>query len=489
MMTKIVLFFPNLESGAIRLLPASLLHIAAPLVKENYEVRIIDQRLEKDWRGTLLKELKDNPLVVGISALTGKQILHGLEVSKFVKGNCDARVVWGGVHASLLPEQTLKNPYIDFVVIGEGEYAFLNLIKALESHQSYENLPGVGYKKAGRIFYNPQRDFINLDDLPDLPYHLIDIENYVAKISFASGQPGRNLAFYTSRGCPHRCGFCYNKEFNRRRWRGESAERVIERMKKLIADYGITAFEIEDDEFFANPERAQKIAELIIKENLGIEIFTTCRVNYVVRFMDNEYLQLLRRAGFRTLAFGVETGSPRLQELTHKEITNDQVFETIKKLKKADIGSKYYFMVGFPTETLEEMYATTDLIYRMKSLDHNIRISPWRVYTPYPGTDLYELSVRQGWQPPQSLGEWADYSFDAIRMPWLNAELKSIIENVVFLNKYIVLKDKGIARFYAFLLKFYSRWADFRWRNHLFSFLFEKYAVEFVQRIKNKLYP
>ena len=119
--------------------------------------------------------------------------------------------------------------------------------------------------------------------------YLVNIENYIENYSFATGKPGRNIAFYTSRGCPHRCGFCYNKEFNKRKWRGESAEKLVGRMKKMISDYGINAFEIEDDEFFVDMNRAKKVCELILKDKLNIEIFTTCRINYVDQRMDDEF--------------------------------------------------------------------------------------------------------------------------------------------------------------------------------------------------------
>ncbi len=235
-MAKIILFFPKLESKAL-LLPASLLYVAAPLVEKGYEVKIIDQRLEKDWQNLLIKELKDRPLAVGISAKTGKQIFYGLEASRVVKENSKVPVIWGGVHPTLLPEQTLQNPYIDFVVIGEGERTFLNLIQKLEAGDNYEDLDGIGFKKNNQTVCNPPKEFLNLDDLPEIPYQLVDIEKYIAKKSFASGKEARNIAFYTSRGCPHRCAFCYNKEFNKQRWRGESAPRVVERIKEMIAEY------------------------------------------------------------------------------------------------------------------------------------------------------------------------------------------------------------------------------------------------------------
>ncbi len=482
-MSDVVLFFPKLEEKDTVLLPASVLMVAAPLVKVGYKVKIIDQRVDKNWREIVLREIKKEPLVFGISALTGKQILNGLEASKLVKKNSNIPIAWGGVHASLLPKQTLENKYIDFVIIGEGEETFLELTETLKTKSPLENIKGLGYKENDKIFINPQRDFINLDESSEIPYHLIDVEKYVAKKSFATGKPARNIAFYTSRGCPHRCGFCYNKEFNRRKWRGKSAERVVREIKKLIQNYRINAFEIEDDEFFVDVERAGKICELIIKENLNIDIFASCRVNYVADNINDKYLKLLYRAGFRTLAFGVESGSEKILDLIHKDITVNQVFETIRKLKKASISSKYYFMAGFPTETIKDLYKTTDLIQKMKQIA-SLRIPAWRIFTPYPGTDLYELAVKQGWQAPKSLEGWANYDFNTIRMPWVRGREKQVIKNVAFLIRYLEIgRTKGRGIFFK-LAKIYGKIVNWRWKNHFFSFVPEKHFINLLLKIK-----
>lgn len=492
-MSDVILFFPKLEEKDVVLLPASVLMVAAPLVKAGYKVKIIDQRVVRDWKKTLLDEIKKEPLAFGVSALTGKQILNGLKASKLVKENSDIPVVWGGVHPSLLPHQTLENEYIDWVVVGEGEETFLELVEALSKKKSdfdksvevgLQHVKGLGYKDKGKIILNPQRDFVGLDKLSEIPYHLVDVENYIEKKSFATGKPGRDIALYTSRGCPHRCGFCYNKEFNSRRWRGKSAENVVGDMKKLIQDYKIVAFNIEDDEFFVDIERARKICELIIEENLNIEIFTSCRVNYVANNMDDEYLNFLYRAGFRTLAFGVESGSKRILELMHKDITIEQVFETIRKLRNVGINSKYYFMAGFPTGTIKDLYKTTDLIQKMKQLDPQIRIPAWRVFTPYPGTDLYKLAAKEGWQPPKNLEEWASYDFNTVRMPWAKGKKKRIIKNVSFLINYLEMgKTAGQGIFFE-LAKIYGKIVDWRWRNHFFSWIPEKGIILLVLKIK-----
>lgn len=486
-MADVLLFFPKIaKTEESILLPVSLLMVAAPLVNKGFTVKIIDQRVQKNWRESLLTELTKKPLVVGFSVLAGQQILYALEASKIVKERGSSLVVWGGVHASLLPEQTLENKFIDIVVVGEGERPFLDLCERLKNNQNYEHVQGLAYKKEGEFFITPPGEFINLDSLPETPYHLVEIEKYIRPTSFASGRPARNIFFCTSRGCPHNCGFCYNKNFNKRTWRAMSAERVFKEISRFYNQYGIDTFDFEDDEFFVDLERVRKLSELIIENDLKIEIFTSCRLNYLDQ-MDDEYLRLIKRAGFVTLSFGVETGSPRLILLIDKDITINQIFSAIKRLAKIGIDSKYYFMVGFPTEGLEDMYDTTDLIQKMKQMNPGLRIPAWRTYTPYVNTDLLALSFQQGFRLPLSLEDWAKFEYDVVNMPWLDWRARAVIKNVIFLSKYLEI-DKSIGRGFFFkLAQIYSRMVNWRWRHHFFTFVPEKYLIQTALEAKRPI--
>ena len=156
-MAKVVLFYPkleeNIEEGQRILLPMSILTVAAPLAAESVEVKIIDQRVTDNWQNVLMEELKKEPLIVGFSVLTGKQILYALEASKIVKENSKAFVVWGGVHPSLLPEQTLKNEMIDYLIIREGEKSFLELFRSLANKEDISKIKGIAWKDENKNIY------------------------------------------------------------------------------------------------------------------------------------------------------------------------------------------------------------------------------------------------------------------------------------------------------------------------------------------------
>jgi len=474
---KIVLFFPIIEEGQSGILPLSLLLLAAPLVEAGYEVKIIDQRMEADWKEKILAELKEPPLVFGVSAMTGKQILYGLSVSQLVKEKSNSLVVWGGVHPSLSPQKTLENGFVDLVVVGEGEKTFLELVDRLAKGQGYFDLPGIGYKYEGQVKVNPPQDFIDLSRQPEIPYQLIEMEKYVGSQSLASGKKGRDLSVYSSRGCPHRCAFCYNQGYNKRKWRGQSAERLFADIKKLIKKYQLTAISIQDDEFFTDFERVKKFCRLILSEDIKVEFISSCRVDYVCR-MDDDFLRLIHQAGFKILEFGIESGSPEMLKKIKKDITVDQTLRAVAKLKEFGLSGKYCFMSGFPEETMKDVYQTTDLMRKIKKVDPYSRIPCWRIFTPFPGIDLYPVSIKEGWAPPKTLEEWAYYDFQTVKMPWVTRKMERIINNVSYLVQFLGLQDKDLSFWHQLL----GRWVDFRWRYHWFSFVPEKVIIDLIKK-------
>jgi anaerobic magnesium-protoporphyrin IX monomethyl ester cyclase len=179
---RVILVYPNIIKGwqaRPRIaMPMSLLCLATPLMNAGYDAKIIDQRVEPRWESILRQELQKNPLCVGVSSMTGPQLRHALGISKMVKEYGNAPVVWGGIHPSLLPEQTLKNKNIDIVVQGEGEETFFELIQALDGKQPLHTVKGIWYKENDQLKSTRMRSFIDINKQPPPPYHLIDLKNY-----------------------------------------------------------------------------------------------------------------------------------------------------------------------------------------------------------------------------------------------------------------------------------------------------------------------
>jgi len=479
----VILLFPKssfLEKAMKHFyLPLALLNSVIYVEKE-YSVKIIDQRTDNKWKKTLLKELNQNPLCVGITSLTGEQINYALEISKLIKEESNVPTVWGGAHANILPQQTLENPYIDFIIQGEGEIAFYELVKALDKKTPLKNVRGLWYKEKGRIKSNPPPDLIDLNSLPNPPYHLVDVEKYVLRFDNQ-----RMFILETARGCPNRCSFCFVQNTNsQRRWRALTPENTVEKVKLIAEKFKVKGVEFQDLTSFVDLKRMKNVCKLLIKEKVDVFWNTCGRINDVLR-MDSEYLRLLEKANMRRFALGVESGSDRILKMVKKGITTQQVLDASKKLSKTSIPPIYSFIAGFPTETERELRMTADLVMRLLKENPLAKTTIIHCYRPLPGNELFDVSVKHGLKPPKSLEEWSKYTMDWINHPWLSKDMQKKISALNFLSLFLDRKyeeiDDSLVQLFA---KIYKPFARYRVRNYNFNFMIEPYFKKIYVELK-----
>lgn len=414
---KVLLIFPKTGLDIYAQLPLGLLSIASTIV-DDYEVNIIDQRIDKDWAEKVESE-SQNSICVGITSMTGEQISNGLEISKIAKKN----VVWGGVHPTILPEQTLENKHIDFIVVGEGEITFPLLIKALKNQNKLNNIKGVGYKDSYGIHINEPPNNVNLNNLPDLPYYLLDMDKYITKRDGFQ----RCLTLETSRGCPHNCSFCSNPVIHNRKWRSLNVDNIMRKVNYLNNEYNLDGIIFQEDNFFVNIQRVEEFCEKISINNIGWK--SNCRIKYLLD-KDQTFFKMLENAGCKMLQFGVESGSDRILNLLNKGITTDDIIKINKKLANANILCRYNFIIGIPTETEKEIQATLDFIEKLKSENANLDSPFLNIYTPWPGTKLYDLAVKNGFNPPNSLEGWSKFNWNSYNLPWLSEKTSKFLEEI-----------------------------------------------------------
>jgi anaerobic magnesium-protoporphyrin IX monomethyl ester cyclase len=470
-MAHVVLLYPhhgrNREQDHI--LPLSLLHLAAPLVAHGHDATIIDQRVDPDWRATLARALaRPQTVAVGISTMTGPQIAYGLEMAAAVRDSAPGlAIVWGGVHPSLLPDQTARHPLVDVVVVGEGETPFTTLIDAIAESRDWRALPGLCYADGGRVVQNPLPDPPDLDSAPPLPYQLFDLDKYRVT-PLRSSRP--SLPLSTSRGCRFRCAYCYNTQFSLRKWRGMSPGRVLAEIRRLGGECDSQGVFLLDDNFFQDIERARQIMKLIVDARLGTKIYNAnCRVDALSRMTPGD-LALMAGAGIEQLFIGVESGSPAVLKAMLKDITVEQVLAVNEKLRDTRVMPVYSFMAGLPGETRQDVEMTLDLMMRLKDTNPRARFYKLALYTPFPGTALFDQCIAMGNVFPRRLEDWAAYDYDHINLTWLNDGFRRFLDDVSQLSGFLDVTDKVTGPL-AIAAKAYSKVAAIRCRQRWFGWM------------------
>jgi anaerobic magnesium-protoporphyrin IX monomethyl ester cyclase len=420
-MNFVLLVFPKASEEQINFIspPLSILYVGSYLEKEGINVTYIDLRIQT--MEDLINELKKEPLAVGISSMTGFQLIGTLEILRLTKTiSPNSFTILGGVHSSILPQQTLENDLVDFIVIGEGEITMLKLISELKKEtKDLTKIHGIGWKKKGAIIINSLRPFMNL-------------KNQIPPITELSKNLYKNyptVKVQVSRGCPHRCGFCYNTVFNRRKYR-EKPIKTIENEINVIKNFipSVKHITLLADEIGFNNERIEDLGKLMSKYDYTFH--SAIRAEHVT-----EKLIEIIEDHCEEFLIGVESVVPRIRKLIHKDNDIEDVRRASKLLSKSKIRVVWSFMTAFPGETKEETISNMNFADELKDNDSRSIITPFFITTPYPGTDLFNLAKEYGYKSPNSLIEWKNFGLGKISMPWVdkNNEYFSDLYGISFL--------------------------------------------------------
>jgi len=409
---KIMLIHPSntMAADSVRRLatPIGLLYIGAVLKKSGYEVKILDSPFE-GYYNTEVKEgyvtyglneeefiekIKEYmPDVIGISSMFSahqKNVLRHCELVKSV--NPDIKVVLGGIHPSLYPEESIREKCIDYVLMGEGEFRFAKLLDALNQNKEPE-FDGISYKKEDKKIIRPMTTRIeNLDDIPLPARELIDMDKYIEiGVPYAPfPRKERVEQIITSRGCPFNCNFCSTVSFWGRSFRTRSVDNILKEIDELIEKYGIEEIQFTDDNITVDKERAMELFRKLKSRNLS-----WCTPHgLMAKTVDEEMIKVMAESGAYQLTFAIESGSERvLKEIIHKIVPPK---ETIKKI--VDACHKYkiqvhgMFIVGFPGETREEVMETLNYPFEVGFDSVSFFIA-----NPMPGSELYDECKNKGY--------------------------------------------------------------------------------------------
>ncbi len=403
-MAKILLINPSMEelyriaklkSSVPHYFPLNLLTLAAPLLEKKHDVRLLDLNLSTSPKDALTKCLKEfSPDYVAIT-FTTPLYSQSLELVSLVKDfKKDTAVIAGGVHVTSDCMNTMKNSKIDIAVIGEGDFKLQEIVDS----KNIGKIGGIAYRKGGRVVINGRDSYLkNLDGLPFPSVELINIGDYSVPYTYCMENPVFPLE--TSRGCVYGCIYC-NKSIFGRTFRYKSAKRVIDDLKKIAA-LGYREVHIVDDGFTTDLPRAKEICRSIIREN--IKLHFNCPNGIRADNIDMESLELMKKAGFYRLAFGVESGSQKILDGIDKNLKLEDVVRTFALCKKAGIETTAFFMFGLPGETESDLRKTIEFAKKL-----NPDIAKFDIMIPLPSTPIFEEWKKAG---NITSSDWDDYGY------------------------------------------------------------------------------
>ena len=469
-----------------RNIPLGLLAVARYL-DPRYRVVIIDQRFA-DWRARLDAVLADPAAVVcaGFTVLTGTQIRFAVATARELRCRAPSiPIVFGGIHPTLLPEQTLAEQAIDYVVIGDGELTFRDLVDALAERRDPAALSGIAYRDdGGTPVVTPRREAFDVRTAPRLPYHLLDLPRYLGR---SAQNHGEAFLVEGGRGCVHHCTFCFNSGVHRHTWRPFTVAAILDQITHLNRQHDVRGFFIVDDSFFIDRRRAFDFAQALVDAGLGIEWCAEANLSDIQRLRDAEW-RLLERSGLSWLSVGVESGSPRILKHLRKNVRIPRLLDFNRRIARFDIRVRYNFMTGYIWDDDASIGETIDLCLRLTAGTPRIMVQPLYISTPLPGTEYLGDAERHGFETPTTLAAWSEFDpfHIAGRLPWLGRR-RALFEMLMYTSFFIDAKpayhanDSPYGRVIRWLGRLYRPLARWRFR-HRCSWLFvEKYYFRLAE--------
>jgi radical SAM superfamily enzyme YgiQ (UPF0313 family) len=360
--------------------------------------------------------------------MPGPQLAAAIPISKYLKEKYpDLTIIWGGYFASLHSETVLQSGYVDFVIRGQGERSFLQLIDVMEknSEGALKDIPGLSFREGPKIVNNSPAIPGDPNLLPSLPYDRIEGGRYIDKTYLGS----RTAAYYSSVGCPFLCGFCAVASIYRARWLPMTPDRVVNDLEELKGRYGVNAIEFFDENFFTSEKRTHELSEKLIGR--GIHWWGEGRPDTMLDYSD-ETLRLMRKAGCKMIFYGAESGDEAVLQQMNKGGTQtpDTVIQLAERLKHFDIVPEFSFVFGSPGHDVDgDFERNVRFIRRLKEINTRAEIIIY-VYAPvvFSDSDLSRLAQQYGFRFPLTLDGWMSQewrNFDVRKtpvVPWLTPQ-------------------------------------------------------------------
>jgi anaerobic magnesium-protoporphyrin IX monomethyl ester cyclase len=490
----IVLYNPESSANRKPVLPMSLLAVGAVL-EGKYAYRIVDGNLEDDPLAALEQVIRNaredrpgEPPLLAVTVMPGPQLEQAVPLCRRLKQrHPDLIVVWGGYFPTQHWDACLRAPYVDFVIRGHGEYAFLRLLESLAGADwrpdgaSLSSLPGLAYRDAdGRPVTNALAPIPPPRQLPPWNFDRVPVERYVRQTFLGR----RTLGYHSSYGCPFFCNFCAVVNMVNGRWLPQSSEQVAAIAHLYRQRWGVDAIEFYDNNFFTQEARVAEFSERVL--DLGIAWWGEGRIDTLEKYGDRTW-RLMRDSGLRMIFMGAESGSMTTLKRMRKggQMSPDKTLAMARRMREWGIVPEFSFVMGNPPDPETDVRETMGFIRKVKQVNPAAEVIMY-LYTPVPlGGDLYDDARAGGFAFPETLEEWvspdwADFSQRrSNRLPWLSQPLREQIRDFErVLNAYYPTStDARLVSRWRWLLRSAAAW---RYHSGFYRFPLELQALQRV---------
>jgi radical SAM superfamily enzyme YgiQ (UPF0313 family) len=481
----IILYNPRATRPKNRRLPLSVLAIGAVL-EGREEFWIVDGNLDPDPAKTIATLIRENNAeMLAMTVMPGPQTAASVATIPQIRAQFPhVPIVWGGYFATNYSHAALNAPYVDYLVRGQGEGTFLELLDAVRGRRDIATIAGVSYKHPdGTQQHNCPREMKPLDTWPWYPYHRLPVEQYLLPTFL-----GRRTAVHqASIGCPYRCSFCGVVTFSGSRQKIESPRRTAEILTHLARTYGADAVQFYDNNFFLREDNARELADRIAP--LGMRWWCEARIDIMSRYSDATW-EAIRRAGCAMIFFGAESGNDAVLKDMQKDLTAEQTLEVAARIRQFDIIPEFSFIFGNPKDPENDRRECFRFIRKIKRLNPSSEIIVQH-YTPVPQRERMYGDVEMEF--PTSPDEWAIERWQKyatqkdVESAWVPVRTKRLIDNfdLVVSSRWPSAQDIRLSRWGRWLLQALSSW---RYRLKVYSYPFElRWAQRWLQLRKPKV--
>lgn len=511
---KVVLFLPRLDEGVgggEHRPPLQLLAISCLLV-DRFNIVIVDAAVDDHYKELVIQQC-DGAICLGVSCMVGYPTYDGAEVAKEVRKTFpELPIVFGGWFPSVMADIFLREGIADVVVRGQGEMTFSELLNAIVYGSSFESILGITYKKKGEIINNPDRPLTNMNDLPPLPYHLVDLDRYIKSSSCDSimnffmryislnerlGRTNidrnieiRTLHYFSSWGCPGGCKYCCSPFVSKRRWTALDPVRIVDEVEKLVLKYHFNILFFTDANFSVSERRVRDFCKELIRRNLKIYWRAFTNPKNIAKYKE-ETLDLMVQSNCYCLLIGAESGCQKTLFDIGKLAKLEDTEISVNRLMNKGILPFLTYIVGFPGETPKGVEETLEQMTMLQLKYPELYMESY-IFFPLPGSAFYASAVEAGYTIPEKIDDFGKINCisrrkDSVIPQGLGKDLLKkfiLLRNTLFYWGFNARWEKQKIHFIGRLLQ---KSAVFRIRNRLFSFPIEFWLFNILKKVYTKV--